>query len=235
MEFSETFKNLEEKLTIQFNDKNILCQAFTHRSYLNENPTYTLGHNERLEFLGDAVLELTVSRYLYDNYPDDPEGYLTSYRSAVVRTEMLACKAKELNLGSYLLLSKGEKNSGGDQSAYILANTFEALVGAIYLDQGLEKVTSFLSEFLFTEIHEIIEAGKYKDSKSTLQEVAQKKMRATPTYKVVQSTGPDHDKTFVVRVSINGKPYGIGKGKSKQEAQQDAATKGIELLNSSET
>lgn len=229
MEYLETFKKLEETIGITFHNKELLSQAFTHRSFLNENPTYTLGNNERLEFLGDAVLELLVSKYLYDTY-DDPEGILTIYRTAIVRTESLAQIAKDLHLGQFLLLGKGEKNSGGEDRPYILANTFEALLGAVYLDQGLSETENFLQKFLFPSIHEIIEKGKTLDSKSILQELAQQKTHKAPVYRVLKEEGPEHDKMFTIEVLVDNKVLAEGKGKSKQDAQQDAASKALNKI-----
>jgi ribonuclease-3 len=203
--------------------------AFTHRSALNEFPDRPVS-NERLEFLGDAVLELTVSRYLYDQFPGDPEGILTSYRSSLVKTTTLAKTAKEYGLGQLLVLSKGEEQSGGRENAALLANTFEAYVGALYLDQGYAAADSFIHTALIPKLHEIRAKKQYKDSKSTLQEYAQSKHQRPPTYKVVGEAGPDHQKQFAVAVLVGGNELGRATGKSKQEAQQLAAEKALEKI-----
>jgi ribonuclease III len=213
-----------------FKDKELGENAFVHRSYLNEHPSFKLGSNERLEFLGDAVLEFLTSDFLYKKYPQAEEGILTAYRSALVKTETLAERAKKLDFGSRLKLSRGEDDSGGRSSEYILANTFEAYLGALYLDQGIKKCSEFLEEVLFPQIEGIIQSGAYKDYKSLFQEIAQEKIGLTPTYEVVDEWGPDHDKVFKVAVSVGGEQKGIGEGSSKQKAEVAAAKDALQRL-----
>lgn len=225
---AEKLKKLCKKLKIKFKNLETLKTALIHRSYINEKKDEQLEHNERLEYLGDAVLELLVSRYLYDNYPNNPEGDLTSFRAATVRTESLYEEAKRLDFGDYLYMSKGEEQTGGRNRPYILANTFEAIVGAIYLDQGLNVTRKFLNWALFYKIPEIVEKRLDIDSKSKLQEISQDVLKETPTYKVIDSTGPDHNKTFTSQVIIAGKEFGTGKGSTKQESEQEAASDSLE-------
>jgi ribonuclease III len=213
-------------------NKQLLSLAFTHRSFLNEN-TVTKEHNERLEFLGDAVLELATSEYLYQRFPNVPEGELTAYRAALVKTSSLAAVASKLEFGTLLKLSKGEEMSGGRQNPSLLADTFEAVIGAIYLDQGYPAVMDFLKANILTDIDFIIENKLHKDFKSSLQEIVQSKGHASPEYQVTEESGPDHAKTFVISVSVDGKPIATGTGHSKQEAQQDAAKHALEKLQSS--
>lgn len=215
---------------ITLNNPQLLKEALTHRSYLNENPQVSK-HNERLEFLGDAVLELAVSRFLFDQYQDKPEGELTAYRASLVRTTTLAQVAITLNLGSQLCLSKGEELSGGRENVSLLANTFEAVLGAIYLDQGFDSVVSFLQIHLFPRIDQIIKDRSFKDYKSSLQEIVQSKGYESPVYDVLKEEGPDHHKIFTVAVFVNGKQKGIGEGKSKQAAQQEAARNALEQIS----
>lgn len=225
---NKKLEKLEDRLQIKFNTLDLLKTALTHRSYLNENPGYTLGHNERLEFLGDAVLELLVTEKLYENYPEESEGMLTSVRSAAVRTETLAERSKDLGYGEFLLMSKGEESTGGRERDYILANTFEAVLGAIYLDGGIVVCKEFLKRELFPLIPQIIETKSYIDSKSRLQELAQEEVRQTPYYKLVQQKGPDHDKIFTMAVYVGEKEASRADGKSKQEAEQEAASIALE-------
>ncbi len=221
------FSKLEKKIGIRFRDKNLLKQAFVHRSYLNENPNFNLDHNERLEFLGDAVLELVTTEYLYRNYPN-PEGELTNWRSALVKREMLSRIAKELNFENSLYLSKGEKRSRGRARDLILANTLEALIGAIYLDKGLEKTRSFIEHNLITHLTSILENKLYLDPKSKFQEIAQEKTGITPSYKVLKEWGPDHEKEFTMGAYLDKKLVGKGSGPSKQIAEQSAAADALE-------
>ena len=214
----------------EFKNKDLLKNAFIHRSYLNENPSWKLGSNERLEFLGDAVLEFITSEHLYKTYDQEPEGRLTAYRSSLVKTETLAELAKELDFGSRLKLSKGEDDSGGRESGYLLADTFEAFLGALYLDQGIPICRKFLEKTLFPKLDKIVETKAYKDYKSTLQEIAQEKVNFTPIYKVLDEQGPDHNKIFKVGVIIRGKQEGEGEGSSKQRAEVDAAKNALENL-----
>ncbi|MFH1968290.1 MAG: ribonuclease III [bacterium] len=225
------FEILEKNLGLSFRDKNLLTQAFTHRSYLNENPDFGLEHNERLEFLGDAVIELIVTDYLYKEYPKKPEGELTNWRAALVNAKMLTKIADKIGLNDFLLLSKGEAREGGKARAYILANTFEALLGALYLDSGYEAADKFLKKYLLKELQDIIEDGSYKDSKSKFQEEAQEKVSITPVYKVLNESGPDHAKLFVVGVFLEEELVAEGEGLSKQEAEEAAARKGLEVKN----
>jgi len=213
-----------------FNDKTLFENAFVHRSYLNENPKWKLGSNERLEFLGDAVLEFLTSEHLYKTYDQEPEGRLTAYRSSLVKTETLAVLAKDLDFGEKLKLSKGEDDSGGRTSEYLLADTFEAFVGALYLDQGIPACREFLEETLFPKLDEIVKTKAYQDYKSLFQEIAQEKVNFTPIYKVLDEWGPDHNKTFKVGVIIRGKQEGAGEGSSKQRAEVNAAEDALKCL-----
>lgn len=222
-------KELAKKLGIKFNEISLLERALTHRSYLNENRSVE-NSNERLEFLGDAVLELIVSEYLYSRYPNREEGDLTSFRSAIVRTESLADASRELNYGKYLRMAKGEEESGGGEKDYILANTFEAVLGSIYIDQGFDKCKELVNRVLISKIDNIVKNRLDIDNKTKIQELAQAKFKLTPTYQVVEEHGPDHDKTFVVIVKIGDKTIGRGKGGSKQKAEEAAAEKGVEYI-----
>jgi ribonuclease-3 len=211
-----------DKLHVTFNDIELLLTAFTHRSYLNEHKKTVSAHNERLEFLGDAVLELVVTEYLYGNY-DDPEGILTNWRSSLVRTESIGAAAAKYDFESLLRLSRGEKRGTERARAQILANSFEAVVGALYLDQGYDAAKRFITESILSTFEEILASGSWMDPKSHLQELAQSQETATPVYKVMNEDGPDHDKLFTVGVYVNGKLRGQGSGPSKQAAQQKAA------------
>jgi len=216
------------KLTLpKFKDKELLTRALTHRSALNEKNSSAEVSNERLEFLGDAVLELATTNFLFQKYPQEAEGILTAYRSALVKTETLAIVATNLNLGEKLHMSKGEEATGGRTNIGILADTTEAFLGALYLDQGFDIVVSLLEEILFPNIDEIIKKKLYKDAKSYLQEVVQADGFDTPTYEVITEVGPDHDKEFTVSVNVGGSVVANGTGKSKQNAQQDAARKAL--------
>src|SRR3990167_724918 len=209
----------------QFRDfKNIelLVTAFTHRSYLNEHRKTVSEHNERFEFLGDAVLELVVTSYLYNNYPD-PEGILTNWRSALVRTESISDAATRIEMESLLRLSRGEKRGSERARAQILANCYEAVIGALYLDQGYEKVAEFIKKSLLVTFKDILKSGSWMDPKSSLQEIVQSKEGLTPVYRVIEETGPDHDKIFTVGVFIGDRLAGTGNGPSKQIGQVAAA------------
>jgi len=223
------FLPLEEKLSLNFSDQDLLIQAFCHRSYLNENPDFKMPHNERLEFLGDAVLEQVVTEYLYQNYPQKSEGELTSWRAALVNAKILAKVAKRLNFSDFLLLSKGEAKEKGKGRSYILANTFEALIGAIYLDQGYERAQDFIKANLIKELPKIIEQGLYKDAKSHFQEEAQEKVGITPVYKILEEWGPDHAKHFIVGVFLGNELVAKGHGTSKQEAEEESAKNALEI------
>ncbi|MFA6430338.1 MAG: ribonuclease III [Candidatus Paceibacterota bacterium] len=217
------FTKFEEILGITFKNKSLLTQAFTHRSYLNEHRDTEMGHNERLEFLGDAVLELIVTEYLYAKYPDKTEGELTSYRSALVKAETLSEAAAKIGMNDFLLLSKGEAKDLGRARQIILANTIEALIGSIFLDQGYDIAKYFISKNIFFLIEKIVEDQMWLDAKSKFQERAQDKEGETPLYKTVKEEGPDHDKKFTVGVFIHNEKVAEGEGKSKQEAEQEAA------------
>lgn len=212
----------KDKLKVTFNDIGLLVTAFTHRSYLNEHKKNVKIHNERLEFLGDAVLELVVTEYLYTNYKE-PEGILTNWRSSLVRTESIGAAAHKYGFESLLRLSRGEKRGTERARAQILANSFEAVVGALYLDQGYDAARRFITESILSTFAEILSSGSWMDAKSHLQELAQSQEVATPVYKVISEEGPDHDKVFTVGVYVNNKLRGEGTGPSKQSAQQKAA------------
>lgn len=217
------FKLLQKNLNIKFKNENLLKQAFVHRSYLNENPAFELSHNERLEFLGDAVLELVVTEYLYNNYPDLAEGEMTNLRAALVNTQMLARIAERLNFNDYLYLSKGESREAGRGRQYILANTFESFVGAVYLDREYQSAKDFILKVLIPELDGIIKNKLWRDAKSLFQEAAQERVAVTPTYEVLEESGPDHAKTFKVGVYLGKELVADGEGSSKNEAQQKAA------------
>lgn len=219
---------LEKKINIQFTDRNLLQSAMTHRSYLNENRKWPMPHNERLEFLGDAVLELIVTEHLYRNFPN-PEGDLTNLRSALVNYKMLSEIASELGLEDYILLSKGEAKDTGRARQVILANAIEALIGAIYLDQGFEITKNFVNQFIVNRLTAILADGNILDPKSKFQELAQEKLGITPHYKVLSQWGPDHNKNFEVAVFIGEKQIATGQGPSKQEAEIAAAENGLKV------
>jgi len=223
----------KDKLHATFNDIGLLITAFTHRSYLNEHKKTVLEHNERLEFLGDAVLELVVTEYLYNNY-HDPEGVLTNWRSSLVRTESIGAAADKYDFEPLLRLSRGEKRGTDRARAQILANSFEAVTGALYLDQGYEAAKLFISDSILSTFEHILASGSWMDPKSHLQELAQSRETATPVYKVLSEDGPDHDKTFNVGVFVNGHLRGEGDGPSKQGAQQKAAESALKYYASQE-
>ncbi len=219
---------LEETLGVTFRDKDTLRQALVHRSYINEHPDFRLGHNERLEFLGDAVLELVVTEHLYKNY-DNPEGELTNWRAALVNAEMLADICENLGVNDFLYLSKGEaKDSGSKARRYILANACEAIIGAIYLDQGWDVAKDFIERTVLAELPRVLEEKLYIDPKSRFQEAAQDRFSITPSYKVLEESGPDHAKKFVVGVFLGKEKVAEGEGTSKHEAQVAAAEAAIE-------
>jgi ribonuclease III len=222
MDISDYLTFARTKLNVNFNDDQLLLTAFTHRSYLNEHKKTVKEHNERLEFLGDAVLELVVTEHLYNNY-DQPEGILTNWRSSLVRTESISAAASKLDFEPLLRLSRGEKRGSERARAQILANTFEAVIGAIYIDQGYEASKDFINKTILSTLDGILSTGSWMDPKSHLQELAQSQETATPVYKVMNEDGPDHDKTFVVGVYVNNQLRGQGSGPSKQAAQQKAA------------
>lgn len=210
-----------------FKNSDLLLQALTHRSYLNENPSSRTGHNERLEFLGDAVLELVVTEALYAQFPDKPEGELTSFRAALVNAKMLSDVAVDLKINDFLLLSRGEAKDIGRARQYILANAFEALVGAMYLDQGYVPVRDFIARVVLTRMSEVLDKKLYKDPKSLFQEEAQERVGVTPTYEVRREWGPDHDRHFVIGVFLRDELIAEGEGPSKQSAQEEAARNGL--------
>jgi ribonuclease-3 len=220
---------LEHSLNIIFNNKELLRTALTHRSFLNEHKE-TKCSNERLEFLGDAVLQFLSSRFLYDKFPGSPEGDLTNFRASLVCAPSLAEASRSLNFGEFLFLSRGEEDSGGRKREYILANTFEAFLGALFLDQGLEPCKKMVEENLFPKIDQILSDQTYKDYKSRFQEHAQEKYNQTPEYKEVGSWGPDHNKTFQMGVYIGERELGKGDGSSKQKAEQAAAKNALDNL-----
>ena len=220
----------EKSLNLTFSNKALLQRALTHRSYLNENPNYPLEDNERLEFLGDALLDFITGEYLYHRFPEMPEGRLTNLRSALVRTETLAQFATELNLGAYLFLGRGEEESGGRKRLAILCDAFEAFVGALYLDSGLDTVRQFVYTLIDPALQAILALDTDKDAKSRLQEVAQSHYQLTPIYRTVKEQGPDHAKEFTVEALIGGKIYGRGTGFSKQNAAQAAAQEALQVL-----
>jgi ribonuclease-3 len=222
MDFGKYQALAKEKLGGPFNDLDILITAFTHRSYLNEHKKSVKAHNERLEFLGDAVLELVVTEHLYNNF-NEPEGILTNWRSALVRTESISAAAERLGFNEYLRLSRGEKRGTDRARAQILANCFEAVTGAIYLDRGYDAVKQFLDQNILGTLQEILSSGSWMDAKSRLQELTQNVENDTPHYRVLTEEGPDHEKQFTVGVFVNNKIRGQGDGPSKQLAQQRAA------------
>lgn len=220
--------SLEQRLGVVFKEKILLEQALVHRSYLNENPGYKFGHNERLEFLGDAVLELVVTEYLFKNYPN-PEGELTNWRASLVNSKMLAEMSEKLNVNDHLYLSRGEaKDNNTKARQYILANAFESIVGAMYLDQGYDVCRDFIHRELLPELPHILENELYRDPKSKFQEAAQEKVGITPAYRVLNEEGPDHAKIFTIGVFLKEEEVASGKGNSKQEAEEAAARAGLE-------
>jgi len=227
------YPELEESLGITFRDKSLLERALVHRSYLNENPDFPLPHNERLEFLGDAILDFLVGEFLYHRCPEMREGKLTSLRSALVRTEMLANLARQMKLGNYLYLGHGEEHSGGRDRDALLCDAFEALIGAVYLDQGLEVTRDLVYRLIRPAARRIFRRRLDRDPKSVLQEFSQAEFGITPVYKTVREEGPDHAKQFTVAVLIDKVAWGQGKGRSKQAAEQAAAEEALKALRQS--
>ena len=223
--------NFEKKTGIIFKDKDLLKQSFIHRSFINENPSVGLSHNERLEFLGDAVLELVATDFLFRKYPDYNEGELTCIRSALVNAVIISQVASDVGMNDHLLLSRGEAKDTGKARQYILANTFEAYIGAVYLDGGYEVAEKFIMETLLSRTDEIVKKKLWRDAKSLVQEKAQELESVTPAYKVLQESGPDHDKHFTVGIYFSGDQVASGKGKSKQEAEQKAAEAALKVRN----
>lgn len=222
------FSQFESRAGVTFKDKSLLKQAFIHRSYINENKGSSLDHNERLEFLGDAVLELVITEELYEKYPNKTEGELTSYRSALVNATTCALVATNLNVNDFLLLSRGEAKDTGRARQFILANTLEAIIGALYLDQGYDVAKGFISRHISPLIEEIIAKKSWIDAKSLFQEKAQEIEGITPAYKTIKESGPDHDKKFTVGVYLGKELVISGDGDSKQEAEQEAARKALD-------
>ena len=225
------FSDFEKKTEIIFKDKNLLKQAFIHRSFINENPSAGLSHNERLEFLGDAVLELIVTDFLYKKCPNYTEGELTALRSALVNAVIISDIASKIGMNDYLLLSKGEAKDTGKARQYILANTYEAYVGAIYLDQGYEIANKFITKSLLPHTEKIVSQKLWRDAKSLVQEKAQEFVGITPAYKVLHESGPDHNKHFTVGILFGHDLIAEGKGNSKQEAEQKAAENALKIKN----
>ena len=225
------FSDFEKNTKIIFKDKNLLKQAFIHRSFINENPGLNLSHNERLEFLGDAVLELVVTDFLYRKYPNYTEGELTAIRSALVNAIIISEVALKVGMNDYLLLSKGEAKDNGKARQYILANTYEAYIGAVYLDQGYDAVNKFVTATLLPHTEEIVAKKLWRDAKSLVQEKAQEFVGVTPAYKVLHESGPDHDKHFTIGILFGTSLIAEGKGKSKQEAEQKAAEMALKVKN----
>lgn len=228
---NNNYEKLEKNLGIKFNNYNLINTALTHRSYLNEHREASLQNNERLEFLGDAVLEFIISSHLFIAYPEKPEGELTNIRAAVVRTESLAQESRNLGLGEFLKMSKGEEDSGGKDKDYLLANTFEAVLGAIYEDQGIQVCEDYIARTLLLKVENIVKNNLFIDPKTQAQEVIQAQFKVTPIYEVVKEEGPDHDKKFTVELKINNKRIAQGTGSSKQKAEEDAAKATLEKLN----
>ncbi len=224
------FAAFAAELGIVFHNPDLLVEALTHRSYLNEHREYAGAHNERLEFLGDAVLELAATDFLFKKFPAKPEGELTAYRAALVNTVSLAESAAALGTSDYLLLSKGEARDTGRARDVILADAFEAVIGALYLDQGYAAAEAFIAGQLYRKIDEVIEKQSYRDPKSRFQEAAQEKRGITPRYETLEEVGPDHDKRFTVGVFLNGDEVARGEGKSKQEAEQSAAQAALDKM-----
>lgn len=226
-EILESIGALSKLLGVEFNDKLHILTAMTHRSYLNEHRDADWEHNERLEFLGDAVLELVVTDYLFKKFPEKPEGELTSVRAALVNTVSLSDASDKLGINDHLLMSKGEAKDTGRARQYILANAFEAIIGALYLDQGYDVAHEFIAAQLFAKTDEIVDKRLWQDPKSRFQELAQEHHSVTPTYETLSQEGPDHDRVFTIGVFIGKEKVAEGTGRSKQEGEQDAAEKGI--------
>ena len=223
------YSQLEEKLGLKFEDCELLDRAFVHKSYVNEHRGEDIRHNERLEFLGDAVLELIATRHLFEHYPNQEEGEMTAYRSALVKGQNLAKVAEELELGQYLKLSKGEEKSGGREKSYILANTVEAVIGAIYLSLGYQAAEKMIEEFIMKELDDIIENGLHIDSKTKFQEICQEKEDITPHYDLIEAEGPDHEKIFTMGAYIGEELISQGTGSSKQKAEDAAAAEALRI------
>lgn len=227
------FNSLENKIGFKFDNINLLKEALTHRSYINENPSWNLPHNERLEFLGDAVLELAVTENLFQRFPEEAEGQLTSIRAALVNYQMLAQVARSVDLEDYLLLSRGEKKDVGRAREVILANAMEAVIGAVYLDKNYPEAKKIIDGLVVEpNLKKILEKELYKDPKSRLQEIVQEKLKTTPTYKVLEEWGPDHKKIFKIGVFFGDKLIAEGEGYSKQESEVEAAKNALRVVKS---
>ncbi len=224
---SASLDKLEAALGVSFRDRALLREALTHRSYLNENPTWSARHNERLEYLGDAVLELAISEALYRDHPDADEGELTAVRAALVNYQSLARLAEQLGLGSHIRMSRGEARDKGRAREVIMANAMEAVIGAMYLDAGIEPVAELAGVHLVSRAGDILATKSYKDPKSALQEIVQERDRVTPTYRVISEEGPAHQRTFTVGVYVGPKQVAEGTGPSKQEAEVEAASRAL--------
>ncbi|PIR89543.1 MAG: ribonuclease III [Candidatus Harrisonbacteria bacterium CG10_big_fil_rev_8_21_14_0_10_40_38] len=228
----KNISELERIISYTFKDPNLIKESLTHRSYLNEDPKWPVSHNERLEFLGDAVVELIVTEELFFRFPDYTEGQLTPIRSALVNYQMMASISREISLEQFLFLSKGESKDIGRAREVILANTLESLIGAIYLDGGYQTAKSFILKFILSKLDEVMKKGLYKDTKSLLQEIVQEKFKLTPTYKVLAESGLDHQKTFTIGVFFGDKLIAEGVGYSKQEAEVEAAKLALDSMQS---
>ncbi|MBI2035289.1 MAG: ribonuclease III [Candidatus Liptonbacteria bacterium] len=225
---SKDLAKLEEKIGIKFQNSDFLKEALTHRSYLNENPSWPIRHNERLEYLGDAVLELVVTEELFNKYPDFEEGKLTLLRAALVNYQFLAKITEEFDLYKFIFLSRGEAKDSEKAREVILANAIESLIGAIYMDQGLQAARDFINKFITSKVSEVVKGGSYKDAKSLFQEIVQEKQKVTPIYKILEEYGPDHKKIFRSGVFVGEKKVAEGEGMSKQEAELNAAKNALE-------
>jgi len=223
---------LQRKIGVNFKNESLIKQALVHRSYLNEHPDFKIGHNERLEFLGDAVLEIVVTEFLYENFPETPEGDLTNWRASLVNAKMLYEIAAELGVEEYLYLSKGESKDKNKKSRqFILANSIEAIIGAMYLDQGMEAAKPFILKNVVSKLDNILKNQTYLDPKSRFQEKAQEEKAVTPHYQIIDEIGPDHAKIFTVGLYLGEELITTGKGSSKQEAQVEAAALGLKKMN----
>jgi ribonuclease-3 len=220
---------LTKKLGVKVKNKDLILQAFCHRSYLNENPSFHLDNNERLEFLGDAVLELVVTEHLYKKHPEKPEGELTNWRASLVNAKILGDLAGELGFNDFLLLSRGESKEAGKARQYILANALEAFIGAVYLDSGYKSCDEFINKYLMVRLEDIVKNGLSKDVKSRFQEESQERMGVTPNYKVIKEWGPDHAKHFTVGIFLDNNLIAEGEGSSKQEAEEEAAKNALTI------
>jgi len=224
----KNIEDLEKKTKVKFKNLDLLRTAVTHRSYLNENRSYKLDHNERLEFFGDAVLELVVTEYLYQNFPK-PDGEVTNWRAALVNKDMLSNVSRGLRVENFLLMSRGEAKDTGRARDYLLANALEAIIGAVYLDKGYGAAKKFISESVLIHLDEVIKSKLYIDPKSNFQEEAQARVGITPNYRVLSESGPDHDKKFIVGVYLEDEEVAQGEGVSKQQAQREAARNALEV------